>query len=66
MCQCEANRNANDWNADSGIDIRQLVYGLLTVARAYTPETEDEDAAVKMLIIDAKDFLTATEPVEVA
>ena len=66
MCQCEGNRNANDWNANSGINIRQLVYGLLTVARAYTPETEEEDAAVRMLIIDAEDFLTATEPVEAA
>jgi hypothetical protein len=60
MCQC----NANDWTAASGIDIRQLVWGLLTVAKAYTPETGDEDASVKMLIIDGEDFLRATEAME--
>jgi hypothetical protein len=56
--------NADDWYAASGIDIRQLVYGLLTVARAYTPETRDEDGAVRMLIIDGENFLKATEPLE--
>jgi hypothetical protein len=51
----------NDWTAPSGIDIRQLVWGLLTVARAYEPTTDDGDAAVKMLIIDGKHFLRMTE-----
>ncbi len=54
--------NADVWTAPSGIDIRGLVYGLLTVARAYVPTTDDEDAAVKMLVIDGEDFFEATEP----
>jgi hypothetical protein len=53
---------ADDWVASSGIDIRQLVWGLLTVARAYEPTNIDEDGAVGMLIIDGDDFLRATEP----
>jgi hypothetical protein len=56
----------DDWVADSGIDVRQLVYGLLTVAKAYKAETVDEDGAVGMLIVDGEDFLRATEPVEAA
>jgi len=52
--------NTDDWQADSGINIRELVYGLLTVAHAYIPETEEEEAGVKMLIIDGDDFLAAT------
>ena len=53
---------ANDWTAPSGIDIRGLVWGLLTVARAYTPSNLDEAAAVKMLVIDGETFFEATEP----
>ena len=53
---------ADDWTAPSGIDIRALVWGLLTVARAYVPSTDDEDAAVKMLVIDGEKFVEATEP----
>ena len=51
---------AIDWIASSGIGIRELVWGLLTVARAYEPATEDEAAAVKMLMIDGEEFLEAT------
>jgi hypothetical protein len=57
---------ADDWVADSGIGIRELVWGLLTVARAYEAESEEEDAHVQMLIIDGEDFLKKTEPEEVA
>ena len=53
---------ANDWTAPSGIDIRGLVWGLLTVARAYTPSNLHEDGAVQMLISDAEKFFEATEP----
>jgi hypothetical protein len=56
----------NDWYAPSGIDVRQLVWGFLTVARAYTPENTDEDGAVRMLIIDGEDFLKNTEPMDPA
>jgi len=52
--------NTDDWQADSGINIGELVYGLLTVARRYLPETEEEEAGVKMPIIDGDDFLAAT------
>ena len=54
--------DTTDWIAPSGIDIRELVYGLLSVAHAYEPMTEDEDGAVRMLIVDAMDFLEKTEP----
>jgi hypothetical protein len=54
--------NADDWIASSGIDVRQLVWGLLTVARAYEPTNEEENAHVQMLMIDGMDFLEATEP----
>ena len=57
---------ADNWQSSSGIDVRQLVYGLLTVARAYEPETVDEDGAVRMLIVDGEAFLNKTEPEEVA
>ena len=53
---------ADDWTAPSGIGIRELVWGLLTVARAYTPSNLDEDGAVKMLVIDGEEFFEATEP----
>ena len=52
---------ADDWTAPSGIDIRALVWGLLTVARAYTPSNLDEDGAVQMLIIDGEKYFEATE-----
>ena len=52
---------ADNWQADSGIDIRELVWGLLTVANAYTPANSDEDGAIQMLIIDGENFLQATE-----
>jgi len=54
--------SADDWMAGSGIGIRELVYGLLTVAKAYEADTEDEDAAVKMMMIDGMHFLEETEP----
>jgi len=52
--------NTNDWRADSGINIRELVYGLLSVARRYTSETDEEETGVKILIIDGDDFSAAT------
>jgi len=52
--------NTDNWRADSGITIRELVYGLLTVARRHLPETDEGEAGVKMLIIDGDDFLAAT------
>ena len=51
----------NPWQADSGINIRELVWGLLTVADAYTTTDSDEEIAVKMLISDGEAFLQATE-----
>lgn len=54
--------NADDWRGPSGIDVRQLIWGLLTVAKAYEPTTVDEDGAVRMLIVDGEHFLRATEP----
>ena len=53
---------AHNWQADSGIAFRELVWGLLAVANAYTPANSDEDGAVRMLITDAETFLQATEP----
>jgi hypothetical protein len=50
--------SADDWVADSGIGVR----GLLSVARAYEAQDEEEAAAVKMLIVDGNDFLKRTEP----
>lgn len=58
--------NTDDWVADSGIGIRELVWGLLTIARAYNVESEEENAHVQTLIIDGKDFLRKTEPEEAA
>jgi len=58
----DENMSADDWMAGSGIGIRELVYGLLTVAKAYEADTEDEDAAVKMMMIDGMHFLEETEP----
>jgi hypothetical protein len=53
---------AHEWSAPSGISVRELVWGLLTVARAYEPvKHSEESAAVAMLIIDGEDFLKATE-----
>jgi len=52
---------ADDWTSPSGIDIRALVWGLLTVARAFTLSNLDEDGAVQMLIIDGEKFFEATE-----
>ncbi len=54
--------NADDWTAASGIDIRELVWGLLAVARRYLPETNEEEAGVQMLLIDGDDFIEATRP----
>jgi hypothetical protein len=45
--------DADDWTADFGIGIRELVYGLLAVARNFAPETEEEDGAVRMRVVDA-------------
>ena len=50
-----------DWTAPSGIDIRELVWGLLAVARAFEPVTEEEAAAVAMLLVDGRKFLEETE-----
>ena len=51
----------NDWTAASGIDIKELVWGLLSVARAFEPVTEEEAAVVRMLITDGEKFLAETE-----
>lgn len=56
--------DADNWTAPSGIEIRELVWGLLTVARRYMPETEEEDAGVQMLLIDGHDFVEATRPAD--
>ena len=53
---------ADNWTAPSGIGIRELVWGLLTVARRYMPETGEEEAGVEMLLLDGDDFLEATRP----
>ena len=45
---------ADNWIAQSGIDIRQLVWSLLRLAQAYEPKNSDEDGAVRMLIVDGE------------
>jgi hypothetical protein len=52
---------AQDWTAPSGIGIRELVWGLLAVARAHEPASEQEAAAVMVLMVDGEMFLEATE-----
>jgi len=54
--------NADDWVADSGIDVRQLVWGLLSIAKAHEADSDEEAAAVEMLMIDGMHFLEETEP----
>jgi hypothetical protein len=43
------------------MDIRALVWGLLSVAETFEPRTEEESAVVAMLMVDAEKFLAATE-----
>jgi hypothetical protein len=52
---------ASNWTAPSGIDIRELVWSLLVLAENYEAASEDDAAAVTMLIIDGEKFLEATE-----
>jgi hypothetical protein len=52
---------AHDWTSASGLDVRALVSGLISVARAFEPRTEEEAAVVAMLMIDGRKFLEETE-----